>query len=127
MRGSWRLLGVVVSVFLACCGPGPGEEEADQVMVGPSGGSLTGPRGAKLAIPAGALAEEVAITIEEAPQPAADGQPNFVGRVYEILPSGTELLGERRLLQGRALRQRGLRAVQPKRRRLRRAPRLLRS
>jgi hypothetical protein len=57
--------------------------------IGPDGGVVTSRDGrVTLDIPPGALAHEVAITIEE----IDEGPEGSIGRVYEILPSHTQLL-----------------------------------
>ena len=57
--------------------------------IGPDGGVVTSRDGrVTLDIPAGALDHEVTITIEE----IDEGPEGSVGRVYEILPSHTQLL-----------------------------------
>ena len=58
----------------------------DTETVGPRGGVVTSPDGrVTLEIPAGALDQEIAITIDE----VDDGPDGAVGPTYEILPRGT--------------------------------------
>jgi hypothetical protein len=57
--------------------------------IGPDGGTVTSRDGrVTLDIPPGALEREVVVTIEE----VDEGPEGSVGRVYEILPSHTQLL-----------------------------------
>src|SRR5689334_14058848 len=61
------------------------------VLIGAAGGTVTGPRGAQVVIPAGALASEVRINIEEtsAGAPALPTGVVSVGPTFALTPHGT--------------------------------------
>ena len=58
-------------------------------LIGPSGGEVSAPDGITVSIPAGALTEEIEITIREIDKPGSLSGINLVGAVYEFGPAGT--------------------------------------
>ena len=81
-------------LLLTGCGGGGGGDEAPPpagTLVGPAGGTVEGPNGARLLIPAGALATNVAIAIEQSPAgaPALPGRIAAVGATFALTPHGT--------------------------------------
>ena len=81
---------------LAACGGG-GDDGAGAgapaagTVVGAAGGTVSGPNGAKLVIPAGALAADTSIAIEQtsAGSPALPGTFTAAGAMYALTPHGT--------------------------------------
>jgi hypothetical protein len=72
----------VLTMAWGACGGG----DSDCTVVGPAGGTVTGPDGVLLVIPAGALSEDTCINIR-----LADGSPHGylpAGPLYELRPHG---------------------------------------
>ncbi len=79
MKGKFIVFGLLT---LAGC-------DQDGDTIGPEGGVVTSRDGrVTLEIPPGALEREVVVSIEE----VDDGPEGSIGRVYEILPTHTQLL-----------------------------------
>jgi hypothetical protein len=81
MARSVNALSVVLLLTVAAC-------DDESTVVGPEGGIVSSPDGrVALMIPAGALEEEIAISIDE----VDDGPEGAVGPTYEITPRFTTL------------------------------------
>jgi alpha-tubulin suppressor-like RCC1 family protein len=78
------------ALALSACGGGDAPPPPSPPMIGPAGGTVTGPNGAQVVIPAGALAADTAIAVTQsgAGSPALPaGTPTF-GAVYTFTPHG---------------------------------------
>jgi alpha-tubulin suppressor-like RCC1 family protein len=77
--------------LLAGCGGSGGEAQQNVPMVGPAGGTVSGPNGAQAVIPPGALASATPIAISQssAGAPAVPGGFNAFGPMYAFTPHGT--------------------------------------
>lgn len=74
--------------MLAACGGGGGGGTAVTTVIGPEGGTLTGPDGVQVVVPAGALDRptEIGIARSAAGAPAALDAYPVAGNVYELTP-----------------------------------------
>jgi uncharacterized delta-60 repeat protein len=96
---SHRLIITTLLLTLAACGGGGDEDPAPQPpappppagTIGAAGGTVTGPNGAKVEIPAGALATNVEIRIEQTSvgAPALPGNVTGAGQIFALTPHGT--------------------------------------
>jgi uncharacterized delta-60 repeat protein len=90
-----RIAALCVLTALHACGGGGGNESstppATTGLIGAAGGTVTGPNGAKVEIPAGALATDVTIQIEQttAGAPALPTDLAAQGPMFAFTPHGT--------------------------------------
>ena len=90
----WRLAGCLLPVLLVACGGsshnGEPPVERTTAVIGPAGGTLTGPDGVQVVIPAGALRANTTIGIARTAEgaPAADPMLATPGTRYEFTPHG---------------------------------------
>jgi uncharacterized delta-60 repeat protein len=92
------LITATLLLTLAACGGGGGDSPPATPpapppagTIGAAGGTVTGPNGAKVEIPAGALAANVVIKVEQTPAgaPALPGGVTGVGQIFALTPHGT--------------------------------------
>ncbi|MEI6224066.1 MAG: hypothetical protein WCS72_04895 [Deltaproteobacteria bacterium] len=91
MAGARWTVGILCSLSLAACGGGSGDAATSSTaVIGPAGGTLTGPDGVQVIVPPGALNQATTIGIARsavgAPDPL-DAYP-VSGSVYELTPHG---------------------------------------
>ena len=90
----WRLAGWLLPALLVACGGSSHNTEVPvertTAVIGPAGGTLTGPDGVQVVIPAGALRANTTIGIARTAEgaPAADPMLATPGTRYEFTPHG---------------------------------------
>ena len=92
---TWTRIGFL-SLALAACGGGGGDGDAPPpppvtATIGAAGGTVTGPSGAQVVVPAGALAQDTAITIalSSAGAPPLPAGLTAFGAMFAFTPHGT--------------------------------------
>jgi ZU5 domain len=82
-----------LALALSACGDGGGSAPPPPLApsVGPAGGTVTGPNGAQVVIPAGALAAQTPIAVEQssAGAPATPAGMTGFGAMFAFTPHGT--------------------------------------
>ena len=87
----WLTIGLVLSTGLSACHDNDGSDApSTAVLVGPAGGTVTGPDGVQVVIPAGALSQPttIRITRSSAGAPTTLPEDSPVGPIYEFQPHG---------------------------------------